>query len=169
MADVLIQIVDENDQPVGEATKEEAWDKGLIHRIVRIVISNKDGKILGQLRSPTKDIFPGCWDNSAAGHVDAGEDYDVAARRELEEELGIRNIPLKELGSYRSDETWNNHRFNRFTRCYLASLETLPQKLEAGKIDEVRWFTLDEIKALVRDHPDRVTDGLRQVIERFYT
>jgi len=32
---------------------------------------------------------PNCWDSSAAGHVDAGEDYLACAIRELEEELGI--------------------------------------------------------------------------------
>jgi 16S rRNA (adenine1518-N6/adenine1519-N6)-dimethyltransferase len=29
------------------------------------------------------------WDSSAAGHVNAGEDYDETAVRELEEELGV--------------------------------------------------------------------------------
>ena len=37
------------------------------------------------------------WDSSAAGHVNAGEDYNSAAQRELKEELGI-DVGLKQLG-----------------------------------------------------------------------
>lgn len=162
-----IMIVDEDDRPVGQATKQEAWDQGLIHRVVRLMIHNSKGQILLQHRSPTKDIFPNCWDNSSAGHVDAGEDYEAAMRRELREELRLE-VPFTELGSYRSDETWKGHRFNRFTRCYKAVTDKTPTKFEAGKVIGARWFTLDEVKQLVSDHPDQVTDGLRQVIERYY-
>jgi len=37
------------------------------------------------------------WDSSAAGHLDTGEDYETAARRELEEELGITDTRLLHL------------------------------------------------------------------------
>jgi 16S rRNA (adenine1518-N6/adenine1519-N6)-dimethyltransferase len=163
-----IAIVNDDDEIIGSATKPEAWEQGLLHRVVRIMIHNKAGQILLQHRTPTKDIFPDCWDNSVAGHVDAGEDYDAAAIREVEEELGIRGLSLEPIGYYRSDETWKGHRFNRFTKCYVATMETLPKKLEAGKVDEVRWFSLDEVRQMVAGKPDAVTDGLRQVVERYY-
>jgi len=37
-----------------------------------------------------KDLSPGLWDSSCSGHLDAGEDYDTAAVRELGEEIGVR-------------------------------------------------------------------------------
>ena len=163
-----IAIVNEDDQIIGSASKQEAWDKGLLHRVVRIMIQNKEGKVLLQHRTPTKDIFPNCWDNSAAGHVDAGEEYDDAAYRELAEELGVSGIELHPIGSYRSEEIWKGHHFNRFTKCYVATMEKLPSKLEKGKVDDVRWFTIDEVKRMVDEKPDAVTDGLRQVVERYY-
>lgn len=163
-----IAIVNENDEIIGSATKQEAWDKGLIHRIVRIMLAHPDGRILIQHRTPAKDIFPNCWDNSVAGHVDAGEDYDAAAQRELTEELGLGPLLLEKIGYYRSNETWKGHRFNRFTTCYKATLSDTPQKLEAGKVDATRWVTVNELKRLVVERPDVVTDGLRQVVERFY-
>ncbi|HWZ66028.1 MAG TPA: NUDIX domain-containing protein [Patescibacteria group bacterium] len=164
-----IQIVDEDDNPIGQATKQEAWAKGLRHRIIRIMIENDDGKLLLQHRSPTKDIFPNCWDNSSAGHVDVGEDYLTAATRELTEEIGITNAQLQKVGFYDSDETWKDHRFKRFTQVYRLRYNTTPQKLETGKVDGVQWFTLDEIKTLIKEHPDKVTDGLRQVIDKYYS
>ncbi|MFM2381971.1 MAG: hypothetical protein RLZZ76_738 [Candidatus Parcubacteria bacterium] len=41
--------------------------------------------------------MPGRWDNSAAGHVDAGEDYSRAVLREAEEEIGVRGITVRNL------------------------------------------------------------------------
>jgi 8-oxo-dGTP pyrophosphatase MutT (NUDIX family) len=36
-----------------------------------------------------KDLTWRTWNTSAAGHVDAGEDYESCAIREVKEELGI--------------------------------------------------------------------------------
>lgn len=163
-----IQIVNDADEPVGQSTKQEAWERGLIHRIVRVMLMAPDGRLLLQHRSPTKDIFPDRWDNSVAGHVDAGESYDEAARREASEELGLVDLELEGIGSYRSDETWEGHRFNRFTRVYQGRLAAIPTRLEVGKVDGVAWYSVDEARRMVREQPDRVTDGLRQVMERYF-
>ena len=50
-------------------------------------------QVLLQLRSREKDVYPGCFDISSAGHVDAGDDYQETALRELWEELGIAAGP----------------------------------------------------------------------------
>lgn len=110
MEENLIQIVDEHDNPVGQASKAEMWRDGLWHRVVRIMAVRKDGAILLQKRAPTKQPFPNCWDNSAAGHVDAGEDYLAAAKRELMEELGLQNVSLEEVGAYTSTNHLNGAR-----------------------------------------------------------
>jgi 16S rRNA (adenine1518-N6/adenine1519-N6)-dimethyltransferase len=94
MSDLPIQIVDQNNNPTGSATKQEAWRGGLIHRVVRISILDPSGRLLAQKRSLHKEPFPGRWDNSAAGHVDAGETYEQAALRELREELGLDGIEV---------------------------------------------------------------------------
>lgn len=132
------------------------------------MIENDQGEILLQHRSPTKDTFPNCWDNSSAGHVDAGEDYDTAAYRELEEELGITGVKLTEIGTYKSDEFWQGLRFLRFNRVYRLKLNETPQRLEAGKVAGVRWFTLEEVKQLITEHPEQTVPGLRDVIEKYY-
>jgi 16S rRNA (adenine1518-N6/adenine1519-N6)-dimethyltransferase len=61
----------------------------LRHRAVHLFIFNRSGELLLQKRSRWKDRHPGLWDSSAAGHVSANEDYDAAASRELQEELGV--------------------------------------------------------------------------------
>lgn len=163
-----IQIVDEEDQPIGAAPREEAWEKGLIHRVVRVMVENDKGEVLLQHRAPTKDIFPNCWDNSVAGHVDVGEDYDTAVAHEVREELGVQGLALIAVDTYQSNETIDGWHYNRFARFYKARSNDTPTHLEAGKIDGFRWFTIDEVKRLIREHPEQITDGLRQIFERYY-
>ena len=81
--------VDERDEVIGPRTRADIHRLKLRHRSVHILVFNARGEVFLQRRSPDKDINPGLWDTSAAGHVDHGEDYDASARRELEEELGI--------------------------------------------------------------------------------
>jgi len=163
-----IQIVDEDDQPVKAAVKQEAWEQGLIHRVVRLVVENSDGQVLLQHRTPTKDIYPNCWDVSVSGHVDAGETYDAALAHEIAEELGFQDLQTTEIGSYRSNRIWKGLRFNRFNRCYKTRHDATPTHLEEGKIDGFKWFTVGEVKQLIKDHPDEVTDGLLEFFERYY-
>ena len=39
-----------------------------------------------------KDAHPGVWDSSVSGHLDSGEGYLSAARREMVEEMGIEEL-----------------------------------------------------------------------------
>jgi 16S rRNA (adenine1518-N6/adenine1519-N6)-dimethyltransferase len=64
----------------------------LFHRAVHILLFNQAGELFLQKRSHLKDRHPDVWDSSAAGHVDAGEEYDAAADRELKEELGVEAV-----------------------------------------------------------------------------
>ena len=83
------QVVDENDQVVGEASRSEVHGNNLRHRAVHLFVFNRQGELFLQKRSRWKDRHPLLWDSSAAGHVEAGEDYDQTATRELAEELGV--------------------------------------------------------------------------------
>lgn len=89
MNDDLFDLVDERDRVVGRATRREVHARGLLHRAVHILVFDSAGRVYLQKRSQAKDVAPGVWDSSCSGHVDAGEDYDGAAVRELREELDL--------------------------------------------------------------------------------
>lgn len=118
-----IVVVDENDNEIGSAMLAEAWEKGLYHRIVSIFVMDYRGRILLQLRGPNVKIYPNCWDQAAGGHVDEGFSYDQAAVNELAEELDIRDVPLKLLGTFRTNNKLDDGRIiNQFERVYLAKV-----------------------------------------------
>ena len=161
----LIQIVDENDNPIGIATRGEAQKKGLLHRIARIIVYDENGNVLLQKRSSSRPTWPNCWDNSAAGHVDIDDDYLIAAQRELKEELGVEGT-LEKVAYYKAEGEHEGRMFNRFTTVFKTVLPSnthfSPQEDE---VSEVRWFSLDELKELVENSPHKVTYGVKDTLK----
>jgi 8-oxo-dGTP pyrophosphatase MutT (NUDIX family) len=97
VADEIVVIVDEHNQVVGALPRREMRAKRLAHRSTYILVFNSRGELYVQKRTLTKDVFPGYFDVAAGGVVLAGETYEQGAERELEEEMGIRSIPLNRL------------------------------------------------------------------------
>ena len=89
----LFDIIDENGNPTGKIVERSiAHAEGIPHRTAHIWIirrRNEKTEILLQKRSRNKDSFPGKFDTSSAGHIQAGDEPMESALRELKEELGI--------------------------------------------------------------------------------
>jgi 8-oxo-dGTP pyrophosphatase MutT (NUDIX family) len=92
-ADETLDIVDENDQVIGQSPRGEAYAKGLRHRCVFIQARDAEDRLFVHRRTPTKLVFPSLYDMWVGGVVGAGESYDDAALREAEEELGVSGLP----------------------------------------------------------------------------
>lgn len=85
----IFDIVDDTDHVIGQAPRAEVHRRALKHHAVHIWLFDPAARLFVQQRAATKDTFPDCYDSSASGHLDHGEDYDHAAVRELREELGL--------------------------------------------------------------------------------
>ncbi|MEU0134483.1 NUDIX domain-containing protein [Streptomyces sp. NPDC006296] len=92
-ADEILDIVDENDEVVGQAPRGEATARGLRHRCVFIEARDPAGRLFVHRRTATKLNFPSYHDMFVGGVVGTGESYDEAALREAEEELGVSGLP----------------------------------------------------------------------------
>jgi len=89
MSEEIFDVVNERDEVIGQAPRKEVHAQALWHRAVHVLVFNARGEIFLQKRSMKKDTAKGKWDSSSSGHVDAGEDYDACAVRELREEIGL--------------------------------------------------------------------------------
>ena len=90
----FFDIVDENDNVIDKASREECHEKSLIHRSVMFFVFNEKGKVLVTKRTKNKDFFPGFWSIVMGGHVGSGESYEEAVAREVEEEVGLKAVPF---------------------------------------------------------------------------
>jgi isopentenyl-diphosphate Delta-isomerase len=95
----LLYHVTKDDSVIGSVERSTAHREQILHRSGMIFLIRTDGKILLQHRSPSKEIFPDCWDSSSSFHVTFGESYEQAARRELSEETGV-SAPLSYIGKF---------------------------------------------------------------------
>lgn len=82
-------LVDNQDNVKGTMGKQEAHEKGLLHRAISIIIFNSKKELLLQQRADSKYHWAGIWSNSVCSHPRENESYQKAAERRLQEELGF--------------------------------------------------------------------------------
>lgn len=81
-ADEILDVVDANDEVVGQARRGDVYTQGMRHRCAFIQVRDAQGRLFIHRRTPTKLVFPSLYDMFVGGVVGAGETYDEAALRE---------------------------------------------------------------------------------------
>lgn len=163
-----IQIVDENDQPIGVSTRQEAWAKGSFYRLVQIVIRDENGNFLLQKRSMKKPLYPGRWTNAASGHVDEGETYEMSAPRELKEEIGI-DTPLAFVGKFLVRKKEDGKTINQFNSVFEGKVpQDIKCTLQPEEVSEVKWFSFEDLRESIAKNPNDFTPAMVKAFEEFY-
>ena len=118
----LFDVIDSKGNPAGQiVSREKAHAEGIPHRTAHIwIIRKKEGRaqILLQKRSQNKDSFPGKFDTSSAGHIQAGDEPLESALRD--EEIA-------------------------FVYIYQEPVNTAELVLQTEEVEEVQWFDLEEV------------------------
>jgi isopentenyldiphosphate isomerase len=97
----IFPVVDENGNITGTATRAECHSGSkLLHPVVHLHVFNSKGDLYLQKRPLWKDIQPGKWDTAVGGHIDLGENADMALKRETQEELGITDFAPEAVTQY---------------------------------------------------------------------
>jgi 16S rRNA (adenine1518-N6/adenine1519-N6)-dimethyltransferase len=160
-AEERFPVVDDQDRLIGDAPRAEVHGNNLRHRAVHILIFNNLGELFLQKRSPWKDRHPRLWDSSAAGHVDAGEDYDAAANRELREELGV-SAELTRVTKLPASERTGQE----FIWLYRARHDG-PFELARSEIEFGQFFPINVVSAWLKARPDDFAPGFLECWKAF--
>ncbi len=92
------------------------------------------------------------------GKLDAGETFEEAALREVEEETGLRGSLVRELPSTRYRDNKNRPKIVRYWVMEAEGGEFEPN----DEVDELRWLPLDEAAETLTYERDReLLAGLR--------
>jgi 16S rRNA (adenine1518-N6/adenine1519-N6)-dimethyltransferase len=146
-------VVDENDRQIGTASRLKVHENNFRHRAVHILIFNHSGEILLQKRAPWKDRHPLVWDSSAAGHVEANENYDEAAARELMEELGVK-ARLDPVGKLTASEKTGHE----FIMVYRTEHDG-PFSFPCEEISAVEFFPTEIVERSLQNKPEDFAPG----------
>ena len=130
-------IYDAQGNHIGTAPRRQCHgDPSLIHRTAHVVVIHPEtGNILLQKRNMTKDIQPGKWDTAVGGHLALGENFETGAKRELAEELGIKNAELFHI----FDSKIRNEIESEDVRVFGAFIAD-GFTFDPGEIDEIRFW-----------------------------
>jgi isopentenyldiphosphate isomerase len=144
----LVEWVDEFERVIEVVTRARMRGENLRHRSVGVIVMSSDGRMLAQRRAETKDLHPGWWDIGVGGVVGVGESYDVAAERELAEEIGVIGADLEALGIGRWDDD------HSMEICHLYRIVSDgPFEFPDGEVTEVRLLTPDQFADLTTVAP----------------
>jgi isopentenyl-diphosphate delta-isomerase len=153
-----IPIVDENDNII-EFRERDNRDVKSIYRVSSLWVTDTNGKILLARRALNKTHDPGKWGPAVAGTVEEGETYKENIIKEAEEELGLKNIDPVEGKKKRQTTKWNY-----FVQEFLLTLPVGYNdfKIPEDEVAEVKWFTPDELKQMLKENPDNFLKGVHQ-------
>lgn len=145
VANEVFDVVNTKDEVIGRERRFEVHRRGLRHRSVHVLLFNRRGEVFLQKRSMSKDTWPGRWDSSASGHLDAGEAYDACAVREVGEELDWTNDgPLVRILRIEACAATGQE----FVWVYRGEAEG-PFRLHPEEIEDGRWFEPAGVDRLV--------------------
>lgn len=161
MSDMLDEV-DEQDHPTGRVVPRSMVDvvgSDIIHRCIAVFVFDRAGRLYVQTHKKGNVL-----DHSVGGHVDAGETYAVAAKREAEEELGVCDVPLTELGTgVRSREDGREHMFGVYECTPGPEWRFTPN----DEVEEITPMAVEQIVAHMNEDPSRFTGGFINTL-KFY-
>jgi len=171
MPDEYVILVDEQDNEIGQLEKMEAHRLGLLHRAFSIILFNHKGEMLLQQRAAHKYHSPLLWTNTCCSHQRPGESNQAAAKRRLNEEMGME-VELTESFSFlykaKLDQGLTEHELDHVLFGYTnenpvinteevasykwISMEALLHDLDGRPEAYTEWF-----KILLNQHLEKIT------------
>ena len=146
----LIALADADDDIIGTQLRGTPLKAGRYVMIAAVLLFNSNNEIILQKIAEHKK-WGGLWTYSAAGHVDAGEDYKTAAKRELKEEMGIEADIKYQVASFPVFCEGRQVAFHRVFAAY-SDAEIVP---DAGEVAAVRKISLPDLYAQIDAHPEQ--------------
>lgn len=159
-----IIVVDENDNEIGFKERSEIGPDD-IYRVSGLWLTNSKGKILLAQRSFNKHPAhsPGKWGPAVAGTVEKGETYEENIKKEIEEEIGLKDLKLRSVETKFRDTGVRKYFVQIFTAKYDMPAEEF--KIPKDEVWQVKWFSKKELKTLLKNKSEDFVTSMKTIFD----
>lgn len=164
MNDELVDIVDEAGAVLRQAGKHEAHKHGWLHKTVIGYLRYGDDWALVCQASDRQDA--GQWVAPVGGHVQAGETDLQALLREAEEEIGVKNLSHKHVGTVRFHRQVIGRDENHLFVVY--EITTHDDIMLGPEAVDFKKFSARELKRIFQEEPNTFGNALHFAFEKLY-
>lgn len=161
-----VVLVNSHDEFLGLMEKQEAHQKGVLHRAFSVFLFDKQGNMLLQKRASTKYHSPNQWTNACCSHPREGETYLQAAQRRLKEELGITcDLQEKFHFIYKADVgqgLWEHELDYVFFGIFEGDFQ-----LNADEVSEVKYISWENLEQELKENPQNFTEWFKIILKEY--
>ncbi|SKB92157.1 isopentenyl-diphosphate delta-isomerase [Soonwooa buanensis] len=161
-----VVLVNPQDEILGLMEKMQAHENALLHRAFSVFLFNDKGEMLLQQRAAGKYHSPLQWTNACCSHPRENESYLDAAKRRLQEELGI-SAELTERFNflYKADVgqgLWEHELDYVFTGEYNGDFTLNPEE-----VADIKYISINELKREIEEFPERYTEWFKIIWDEY--
>ncbi|MDD4829613.1 MAG: isopentenyl-diphosphate Delta-isomerase [Bacteroidales bacterium] len=165
--EILVQLVDEKDNPIGQMEKLQAHIEAKLHRAVSLLIMNSKGEWLLHQRAEDKYHSPGLWTNACCTHPYIGESYEDAIKRRLIEEMGME---IKEGLKHELDFTYfaklnDNLYEHEYDRLFSLNCDQIPIP-NPVEVKYWKYISYEDLKKDIHENPNNYTEWFKIIFSK---
>ena len=165
MSEEKVVLVDKKDFQLGLMPKLEEKRKGVLHRAFSVFVFNSSKLLLMQKRSSLKYHSPGLWTNTCCSHQRDGESTVDAAKRRLNEEMGL-NVDLKETFSFIYKANLENGLIEHEFDHVLVGFTDFNPKINTNEVEDWKWIDLSFLELDLDKNPNIYTEWFKIIFKR---
>jgi len=162
--DETFDIIDDNDNVIGQAARSDVHRSGALHRGVHLLLFDRAGRLLIQKRSADRKQYASLWDCSVSEHVKSGEGYLDAAIRGAQEELRVDVTNLRPLFKFRMEYGPND---NEISVVYAGVADPARVRFDAEEVSEVAYVEVSEALARMAKSPQAFCGWFIQIMNHY--
>ncbi len=163
-------LVDTEDKPIGKMEKSLVHEQGLLHRAFSVFIFNTKGQLLLQQRADEKYHSGGLWTNTCCSHPSYGEEINVAIKRRMAEEMGLRcSVTLGFTFIYKAGVDHGLTEYE-FDHVYIGITDDVPQP-DPAEVKNWKYMEMNFIASDLGKNPDNYTEWFKlcfDKVEEYY-
>ncbi len=161
-------IVNKNNKPLGLKDKIECHlGEGVLHRAFSVFVFNNKGELLLQKRSERKLLWPLYWSNTCCSHPFNKEDYLLAGKRRLNEEMGF-TCNLELIGSFRYKAKYKDIGSENELCFVLVGKYDGDVNPNFKEVADSKWMEIQQIKNDIRRRSNIYTPWFKIEMEKFF-